>query len=74
MDGAADNTTAVKKARGEHLAKRAASGTTGKTAKGIVETGVKAAAGIGAAKGLPTCSDDGVVSMTFHQVNQDDAP
>lgn len=33
---------------------------------------VKAATG-GGADGLPTCADDGTISMTFHQVNQDGA-
>jgi len=44
-----------------------------KTAKGTTEQGVSAAAGKGASSGLPTCSDDGTVTMTFHQVNQDGA-
>lgn len=78
MDGAAGNTTAVKMARAEHLAKRAyfveraaAAGT--KTPAGTVETGVKAATGAGATAGLPTTADDGTVKMVFHQVNQDGA-
>jgi hypothetical protein len=74
------NSTSTKAARELHdanlarrsLAIRAASGGT-KTPKGTVETGVKAAAGAGAADGLPTCADDGTVKMTFHQVNQDGA-
>lgn len=37
------------------------------------EDAVAASAGKGATSGLPTCSDDGVVSMTFHQVNEDGA-
>jgi len=44
-----------------------------KTASGAVEGGVSKAAGQGASAGLPTCSDAGVISMTFHQVNQDGA-
>jgi Egh16-like virulence factor len=77
MDGPAGNTTSAKAAREFHLetlSKRAL--TTGggtKTPKGTVETGVKAAVGQGATSGLPTCSDTGVVTMTFHQVNQDGA-
>jgi hypothetical protein len=78
MDGAGGNTTDVKLAREIHLAamakrglNRRAGGT--KTPKGTVETGVKAATGAGASDGLPTCSDSGVVTMTFHQVNQDGA-
>lgn len=72
MDGAAGNTTSAKEAREFHLSKRAAAAGQ-KVAKGSVETGVKAATGQGAAQGLPTCSDAGVVKMTFHQVNQDGA-
>jgi hypothetical protein len=48
-----------------------ASGT--KSAKGTAESGVAAAAGKGATSGLPTTADDGTVTMTFHQVNQDGA-
>jgi hypothetical protein len=44
-----------------------------KTAKGTTEQGVAAAAGAGAASGLPTSSDDGTITMNFHQVNQDGA-
>ena len=57
--------------KGKGAAAGAGGGT--KTPKGTVETGVKAATGAGATSGLPTCSDTGVVSMTFHQVNQDGA-
>jgi hypothetical protein len=49
----------------------AAAGT--KTPKGTMESGVAAAAGTGASSGLPTTADDGTISMTFHQVNQDGA-
>lgn len=44
-----------------------------KTASGSAEEGVSAAAGKGATSGLPTAADDGTVTMTFHQVNQDGA-
>jgi hypothetical protein len=44
-----------------------------KTAEGTTETGVSAAAGQGATSGLPTCADDGTITMTYHQVNQDGA-
>ena len=44
-----------------------------KTPKGTVEGGVAAGAGTGATSGLPTTADDGTISMTFHQVNQDGA-
>ncbi|KAJ4987638.1 hypothetical protein SVAN01_06805 [Stagonosporopsis vannaccii] len=49
----------------------AAAGT--KTPKGTSEAGVAAAAGQGASQGLPTTADDGTITMTFHQVNQDGA-
>ncbi|VCU41319.1 Bgt-50567 [Blumeria graminis f. sp. tritici] len=78
--GGGGNATATKEAREVHaanvlrrsLGERAANGGT-KTPKGTLETGVKAAAGAGAASGMPTCSDDGKVKMTYHQVNQDGA-
>ncbi|KAL2258978.1 hypothetical protein VTK26DRAFT_7508 [Humicola hyalothermophila] len=38
-----------------------------------VEGNVAAMAGAGATSGLPTCGDDGIVEMVFHQVNQDGA-
>ncbi|KAF2709968.1 hypothetical protein K504DRAFT_377345 [Pleomassaria siparia CBS 279.74] len=44
-----------------------------KTAKGTTEGGVAAAAGSGATSGLPTTANDGTITMTFHQVNQDGA-
>lgn len=44
-----------------------------KTAKGTTEQGVAKAAGTGATSGLPTTADDGTITMTFHQVNQDGA-
>jgi len=44
-----------------------------KTADGAMEQGVSRAAGQGASKGLPTTADDGSITMTFHQVNQDGA-
>ncbi|TVY33182.1 hypothetical protein LSUB1_G007502 [Lachnellula subtilissima] len=74
------NTTAAKAAREVHdammqrrsLGVRAASGGV-KTPSGTKETAVKAATGAGATSGMPTCADDGTVTMTFHQVNQDGA-
>jgi hypothetical protein len=50
---------------------KAAAGT--KTASGAVENGVSKAAGQGAQSGMPTTADDGTITMTFHQVNQDGA-
>ncbi|GME48013.1 hypothetical protein GTA08_BOTSDO01572 [Neofusicoccum parvum] len=44
-----------------------------KTQSGAAEAGVSKAAGTGASSGLPTCSDDGTISVTYHQVNQDGA-
>ena len=43
-----------------------AQGTSTKSAS--AEAGVKAAAGTGATSGLPTCSDNGTISVTYHQV------
>ncbi|KAI1127788.1 cell surface protein [Nemania abortiva] len=37
------------------------------------EKSVAASAGQGATSGLPTCSDDGSITMTFRQINQDGA-
>ncbi|KAI0835657.1 hypothetical protein F5Y06DRAFT_275955 [Hypoxylon sp. FL0890] len=37
------------------------------------ETSVAASAGKGATSGLPTCADDGSITMTFRQINQDGA-
>lgn len=80
MDGAGGNTTEAKAARSLHIANkarytqlavRASSGGT-KTPKGTSETGVKAATGA-ASDGMPTTADDGTLTMTFHQVNQDGA-
>jgi hypothetical protein len=79
MGGDANSTAAVA-AREIHaanvmrrsLGERAANGGT-KTPAGTKETAVKAAAGAGAAAGMPTTADDGTVTMTFHQVNQDGA-
>lgn len=51
----------------------AAAGDGQKTAAGTTEQGVAKAAGTGATSGLPTTSDDGTITMTFHQVNQDGA-
>ncbi|KAL5441792.1 hypothetical protein PMIN06_009227 [Paraphaeosphaeria minitans] len=44
-----------------------------KTPKGTKENAVAASAGAGASSGLPTTADDGTITMTFHQVNQDGA-
>jgi hypothetical protein len=44
-----------------------------KTPKGTKENGIAQSAGAGAQSGLPTTADDGTISMTFHQVNQDGA-
>ncbi|CAN8105736.1 unnamed protein product [Discula destructiva] len=83
MDGAGANSSEAIAAREIHAAAlarrvnlpRAAAGGGGgtKTPQGTAETGVKAATGVGATQGLPTTSDDGTVTMTFHQVNQDGA-
>lgn len=35
---------------------------------GPPESGVAASAGVGASEGLPTCADDGTISMTYRQV------
>ncbi|KAI8625296.1 cell surface protein [Xylariaceae sp. FL1651] len=37
------------------------------------ETSVAAAAGKGASSGLPTCADDGSITLTYRQINQDGA-
>ncbi|KKY20823.1 putative mas3 protein [Phaeomoniella chlamydospora] len=44
-----------------------------KTADGSSESQVAATAGQGQVSGLPTADDNGTVTMTFHQVNQDGA-
>jgi len=79
MDAAGGNSSSAKAARHLHLAARQLFGGRGgaakgsKTPKGTTETGVAAAAGVAASDGLPTTDDDGVIRMTFHQVNQDGA-
>jgi hypothetical protein len=40
----------------------------GKKSSGPPEAGVAAAMGAGASTGLPTCADDGTVTMTLRQV------
>ncbi|CAI6230843.1 unnamed protein product [Periconia digitata] len=45
----------------------------GTKAEGAPETRVAASAGEGASAGLPTAGDDGSISMTFRQINQDGA-
>ncbi|RKF57460.1 putative egh16h1-like protein [Golovinomyces cichoracearum] len=80
MTGDGGNGTSNKAARDLHAANllrrslvpRDANGGQ-RTPKGTKEQGVKAAAGTGSDSGMPTCSDDGTVTMTFHQVNQDGA-
>ncbi|CAI6332839.1 unnamed protein product [Periconia digitata] len=78
--GAAAGTAATKRqllggllggGKGKGAGGAAGAGT--KTAKGTTEQGVAAAAGAGASSGLPTTADDGTITMTFHQVNQDGA-
>ncbi|TLS27329.1 hypothetical protein PpBr36_04689 [Pyricularia pennisetigena] len=80
MDGASTNKSEVVAARERHAANlarratllpRAGGGTS--TPKGTEETGVLAATGIAATKGLPTTNDDGTINIVFHQVNQDGA-
>jgi len=81
MDAAGATNSSAKAAREIHMAKRAiferaaaaSSGAGVKTPAGTSETGVAASTGVGASSGLPTCADDGTVTMTFHQVNQDGA-
>lgn len=74
----------MKKAREIHYAKRQLGGLFGggtsgatssgtKTPSGTVETGVKAATGIGADSGLPETNAAGQLDMTLHQINQDGA-
>ncbi|KAL2760133.1 hypothetical protein ACRALDRAFT_1079022 [Sodiomyces alcalophilus JCM 7366] len=48
-------------------------GASGTSADGPPESRVAASAGQGAARGLPTASDSGLVTMTFRQINQDGA-
>ncbi|PLB44104.1 hypothetical protein P170DRAFT_440483 [Aspergillus steynii IBT 23096] len=43
------------------------------TATGTKENGVQLYAGKGSARGLPTASEEGIVTMIYHQVNQDGA-
>ncbi|KAF2108503.1 cell surface protein [Lophiotrema nucula] len=45
----------------------------GTKAEGAPESRVAAAAGQGAISGLPTAADDGTITMTFRQINQDGA-
>lgn len=45
----------------------------GTKSNGPPEAGVAAAQGAGATSGLPTCADDGTVTMTLRQINQDGA-
>jgi hypothetical protein len=45
----------------------------GAKSNGPPEARVAAATGAGASTGLPTCADDGTVTMTLRQINQDGA-
>jgi hypothetical protein len=45
----------------------------GDKTSGPPEARVAAAVGAGASSGLPTCADDGTVTMTLRQINQDGA-
>lgn len=79
MDVASANSTKVRRAREIHYANkykrgllpRQRNGGT-RTPAGTKETGMLAATGMGI-DGLPTTADDGTISMTFHQINQDGA-
>jgi len=71
MGGAPAPAAATKAKRNPQKGAKGAKGQ--KTAAGAVEQGVSKAAGQGATSGLPTASDSGEISMTFHQVNQDGA-
>ncbi|KAI0013545.1 hypothetical protein F4779DRAFT_341857 [Xylariaceae sp. FL0662B] len=48
-------------------------GGSGNKTETAAETNVAATAGQGATSGLPTCADDGSITMTFRQINQDGA-
>ncbi|KAI5855071.1 hypothetical protein GGS23DRAFT_618989 [Durotheca rogersii] len=48
-------------------------GSRGNKTQTAAETRVAATAGAGASAGLPTCADDGSITMTFRQINQDGA-
>lgn len=73
--GLLDGLTGGNKAGGAGAASTGTDSTGTKVAKnsGAKESGVAAAAGKGATSGMPTCADDGTITMTFHQVNQDGA-
>ncbi len=79
MGGAGGAATGAKRGLLDALTGGAGGGAAGgaaagaKTPKGTTEGGVAAAAGTGASSGLPTTADDGSITMTFHQVNQDGA-
>ncbi|KAK2022146.1 hypothetical protein LX32DRAFT_645780 [Colletotrichum zoysiae] len=47
--------------------------TKGNKQNGPPEARVAASAGVGASEGMPTCADDGTITMTFRQINQDGA-
>ncbi|KAK1960745.1 cell surface protein [Colletotrichum sublineola] len=48
-------------------------GAKGNKQNGPPESHVAASAGVGASDGMPTCADDGTITMTFRQINQDGA-
>ncbi|KAI2601783.1 hypothetical protein GGR54DRAFT_626965 [Hypoxylon sp. NC1633] len=48
-------------------------GSSGQKTETAAETSVASTAGKGATSGLPTCADDGSITMTFRQINQDGA-
>ncbi len=48
-------------------------GRQGEKTETAVETSVAASAGQGVTSGLPTCADDGSVTLTYRQINQDGA-
>ncbi|KAK2044712.1 cell surface protein [Colletotrichum somersetense] len=48
-------------------------GAKGNKQNGPPESRVAASAGVGASEGMPTCADDGTITMTFRQINQDGA-
>ena len=41
----------------------------GSKSNGPAESGVAASRGAGASEGLPTCADDGTITMTYRQVS-----
>ena len=70
--GGGDSSSISSNGSGSSTSGRATSSAT-KSPSGATESGVAAAAGQGATSGLPTCADDGTITMTLHQVNQEGA-